>query len=298
MTVTRAQLRTVTRSGYDLQKLRIATGLRLCANIRVKLGQQAGDKEEDLEIDAQQILDHLRLIYKRLTDGVASNRELPSRRGFRGDGVITSYTELVLAKQYFDLLKSEMSLFGELAHMLESFPVYVQYLHEQRGVGPTMAAVLLSEFDPTIGVYPSSFWKYAGLDVGPDGRGRSRRAEHLVMRAYTDAKGEESERLSITFNPFLKTKLMGVLAPSFLRSKSPWSEVYYDVKHRYESDPRHAKEGDDTWTKGHIHQAALRYMVKIFLIDFHINWCRIDGLPVQLPYHEAKLGIVHGSGRE
>ena len=43
-----------------------------------------------------------------------------------------------------------------------------------------MAGVLISEFDIHRARYPSSMWKYAGLDVARDGRGRSRKAEHLV----------------------------------------------------------------------------------------------------------------------
>lgn len=47
--------------------------------------------------------------------------------------------------------------------------------------------------------------------------GRSKHAHCLVKRKYKNKKGEENERLSITFNPFLKTKLVGVLGSSFLR---------------------------------------------------------------------------------
>jgi hypothetical protein len=40
---------------------------------------------------------------------------------------------------------------------------------------------------------------------------------------------------------------------------------------------------------------ALRYMIKIFLIDLYNNWRRLEGLPVAPPYSEAKLGMVpHG----
>jgi hypothetical protein len=37
-----------------------------------------------------------------------------------------------------------------------------------------------------------------GLDVGPDGKGRSRKAEHLIDREYTDKNGNQSVRKSTT----------------------------------------------------------------------------------------------------
>ena len=47
--------------------------------------------------------------------------------------------------------------------------------------------------------------------------GRSRKKFCLVKREYNDKEGAVSVRDSITFNPLLKTKLIGVLGPSFLR---------------------------------------------------------------------------------
>ena len=133
---------------------------------------------------------------------------------------------------------------------------------------------------------------YAGLDVACDGKGRSRKQEHLVNREYTTADGEIKERRGITFNPFLKTKLMGVLATSFLRvGENPYRTIYDNYKHRLQS-----KWGDER--KGHIHNASLRYMVKIFLIDLYSNWRQIEGLPVSKTYQEAKLGHAHGVAAE
>lgn len=48
--------------------------------------------------------------------------------------------------------------------------------------------------------------------------GRSRKEESLEMVEYTNRAGELVTRKSITFKPFLKTKLVGVLGTSFLRS--------------------------------------------------------------------------------
>jgi hypothetical protein len=167
-----------------------------------------------------------------------------------------------------------------------------------------MAGVIIAYLDPHRARHVSSFWKYAGLDVDK-GSGRSRREEHLVEREYTNKVGDRKTRLGVTYNPFLKTKLMGVLGPSFLRSGSEWRVVYDGYKHRIVSDAsrrkvtvaewkRAHKAGDpalrELWTPGRIHTASTRYMVKQFLQGLWVKWRELEGLPVTLPYAEAKLG--------
>jgi hypothetical protein len=48
--------------------------------------------------------------------------------------------------------------------------------------------------------------------------GRSKKDFCLVKKPYINKEGTESVRDSITHNPFLKTKLIGVLGPAFLKS--------------------------------------------------------------------------------
>jgi hypothetical protein len=163
-------------------------------------------------------------------------------------------------------------------------------LKDVRGCGPLMAAVIISEIDPHKAKYVSSFWKYAGLDVAEDGNGRSRKKEHLVEVEYVNKDGELSKRQSITFNPFLKTKLVGVLGTSFIRSGGKYAEIYYDYKNRLENHPVHKDK-----TKLHKHNMAIRYMIKMFLKDLYIAWRKLEGLPVLPDYAEGKLGIIHSS---
>ena len=46
------------------------------------------------------------------------------------------------------------------------------------------------------------------------------------------------------------------------------------------------------WGKGdaHRHQAAIRYMIKIFLLNFWKQWRLVENLPIVPSYHEAKQG--------
>lgn len=280
-----ASLRTFVRGAYDLQKLRIEMGNRIVANFKARLGQKPSTKETDLEEEDQNVIKHLRSHYRKMMDAL---KTFPRQKTFKGDEVISSYTELCLLDQYIGLEKSEDQHFRRLGTILNEYPVYVEFLKEVKGIGPAMAGVIVSEIDIHKARYPSSLWAYAGLDVAANGAGRSRKKEHLREVEYTDKDGKPAKRVGITFNPFLKTKLVGVLASSFLRCASPYRKVYDDYKHRLENHVKHVEK-----SKGQRHNMAMRYMIKMFLIDLYKEWRAIEKLPVAAPYHEAKLGHRH-----
>lgn len=301
----RNQLRTLVRGAYDLQKLRIQMGNRVIANFKAKLGQWPSETEEDtIDKEGKDLLKRLRNNYDKLMDGIKS---FPRQKSFKGDEVISTYTELCLLSQYVELEKSENAHFGRLKSVLQEFPIYTEFLESVKGVGPAMAGVIIGEIDITQATYVSSIWKYAGLDVvrvkakegsiniDDDGyrmEGRSRRKEHLREYEYTDKDGNIQTKMGITFNPFLKTKLIGVLGSAFLRAgESKYTKAYYDYKRRLENH----KVYKDV-SKGHRHNMAVRYMVKLFLMDLYAEWRQIEGLEVAQPYHEAKLGIIHKAG--
>ena len=170
--------------------------------------------------------------------------------------------------------------------------------------------------------------------------GRSRKDESLVYKEYQDKNGETKERLSITFNPFLKTKMIGVLGGSFLKGgrvyvddkvmglakrielakslnykseakdsdsindhlracghtvvveNTKYGQIYYDYKNRLNNMPAHKDKTDL-----HIHNMAIRYAVKRFLVDLYVFWRTLEGLPVSTEYSEGKLGIIHGKAK-
>jgi len=45
---------------------------------------------------------------------------------------------------------------------------------------------------------------------------------------------------------------------------------------------------------GHRHNAARRYLVKMFLQELWLQWRTLEGLKINVSYEEAKLGVVHG----
>lgn len=282
-----SNIKVMVRGAYDVQKLRIQMGNRIVANFKTKLGQAPGEDEEVLDEDGKRILNDLRARFRKITDGV---KTFPRQAKFKGDEVISNYTELCLLAQYIELEQDEDRHFRRLESVLKDYPIYTEFLEKIRGIGPAMAGVIVSEIDISKSKYASSLWKYAGLDVAEDGRGRSRKKEHLVAVKYINSDGEEAERNSITFSPFLKTKLVGVLGPSFLRAgDNPYSRIYRGYKNRIENHPAHKEK-----TKMHRHNMAIRYMVKQFLVDLYQYWRGLEGLPVHDPYAAAKLGLWHG----
>lgn len=368
----KANLRSVVRGAYDLQKLRIQTGLRVVNNFKAKLGQSPGKTEdEELDADSKEILADLRHRYERITDGIV---KMPKMKDFVGDELISEYTEFALVKAYFALEKQESEHFKMLGEILKGFRIFNEFLTKISGIGPAMAGVIISEIDITRARYASSIWAYAGLDVAggwkidriepisgditsalmelipterpladkykaihddetytisPDrmtlsvkyqwddrpescivhykfshSGGRSRRKEHLVEREYIDKDGEPAKRVGITFNPFLKTKLIGVLGGGFLKVKeSPYKVAYYNYKNRMENhakygihnDKKKDENGRMITSKGRRHAMATRYAVKRFLVDLYVAWRTIEGLPVAKEYSEAKLGMIHAA---
>src|SRR5262249_9185001 len=119
---------------------------------------------------------------------------------------------------------------------------------------------------------------------------------------------------------FLKTKLAGVLGPSFIKTGSTWRQQYDNYKHRITTDPNRIKitvnewkakykklkkenpdasisEMKEFWTRGRIHAASNRYMVKMFLAEFWTTWRKMEGLPLTPTYHEGVMGHVHNAGK-
>lgn len=316
-----SQLRTYVRTAYDLQRVRIMMGNRIVAAFKNRLGQLPGLSEEDLKDPAKVLLAKLRESHRRLADAISKGNivssmssiideetdeavEVQSTRittrrlrhvSFDGDPLITAMGEFCLVHQYIEMERVESEHFKMLTTLLNECPIYTNWLSSVKGVGPAMAGVILSEINIHAATYPSSLWKYAGLDVVTvvrDGQevheGRGRYKDHLVRVEYTNAQGELKERDSITFSPWLKTKMLGVLGTSFLRSKSPYAAIYYDYKNRIENMPAHKDK-----TAAHRHRMALRYMVKRFMVDLYRSWRTVEGLPVYPEYSEAKLGIIH-----
>jgi len=302
-----------------------------------------------------------------------------SRSKFKPLPLMPTWTHYMLAAQYGDFLAMERSHVARLEDVLMGTAIG-QWLLTIPGMGPMIAGVIISEIDIHEARYVSSIWKYAGLDVGPDGRGRGKHKEHLAMTNFitkgmiglateklprlvesgkirdpaalvviadfikavvvrprveiavgclnklkamdsvnqfiTEADGALEEKLSLGYSPFLKTKLVGVMAGNWCKARkkvldsegkpipnpekpkkflmtplSPYHGIYADYKHRIKNDP--ARQDPKEYRPARFEAMARRYMTKAFLADLYIAWKTLEGLEVQRPYAEVKLGMTH-----
>ena len=277
------------RSLYDIQHIRIQTGNRIVVEIKNRMGQRPGEKEENIDVEGKMYLAAARAEYKRIADAFVLNKAASYFKVPYEDYAIICDPAMLLFMQIYERqLQDESEMEKVIAKTVQEHPLWDAFLKDTKGCGPLMSAVILSEFDIRKAERISQFWSYAGLDVADDGRGRGRYKEHLVDQDYKDKDGKTQTKKGITFNPFLKTKMVGVLGGCFIKVDGKYRKIYVDYKHRLENHEKHKDK-----TKMHRHNMATRYMVKIFLQDLWLAWREIEGLPVTQPYHEAVLGHTH-----
>jgi transposase IS116/IS110/IS902 family protein len=285
-------LRSMSQGAYDLQKLRIMTGNRIVQAWYQANGVQPGEKPETaLQKEADDLLKKILQDYKRLTDGLVN----PLRKAkFTPTMYIGSFALLQMVESYKQTLTAETRAFKAVANQTDGVPIWEEYLKHIPGCGPTMAGVLISRLDPHRAPYVCNFWAYCGLDVAKDGRGRGRYKEHLVEREYLAADGTMKTKLGLTYDPWLKTKLW-VLGGCLCIAGQEYKDIYDGYKNRLKN------RTDGRWkdaSKDHIHKAAMRYMIKVFLANLWEAWRKLEGLPVPAQYAEAKLHLApHGFGR-
>lgn len=328
---------------YDVQKLRIASGQRILAQILNKLGlppeipeaedatkeekaerakmkknreliissflEKMGigtedspkkDDEESPKKGRKKQTDFFQIIikdYKGIIDYLVKNKgSVDKAIKNAGVGIISDQSEYEMLKAYILLEQSEEFLLKPLKRAVENHPLWTNFLKDVKGCGILMAGVIISEFDISKARYVSSFWKYAGLDtvekIDEDGNytgekeARSKKERHLVEVEYISRDGKREIKKSITYNPFLKTKLIGVLGTCFLRSGGYYSDIYRNYRTRLDNNPNH-----DGKTAKHKHMMAIRYMIKYFLQDVFVAWYLIEGKTPPRPYHEGKLDM-------
>ncbi len=216
--------------------------------------------------------------------------------------------KVILEARAKNLLESEKFALKDVEAHLKDLPIYQILLEKPRfkGLGPTMAGVILAEFTIEREDTVSKMWSFAGLAPVPARRCKGCNTvldevthpgaelpsgykhkkgvkkcdateTYASAKAMRPTKGEK-----LPYNSFLKTKLIGVLAPCLLKCNSPWRKFYDEYKHRKESAGWGVSDG-------HRHNAAMRFMIKQLLIEIHREWRAIEGLPVREPYKEEYL---------
>jgi hypothetical protein len=225
-----------------------------------------------------------------------------------------------------ELLSVEKGVLGDIQGLLNTMPFYRDVLSKKpdyKGIGPTMAAVILSEFDFAKQETPSQAWSFAGLAPVPAKRCKSCQKvvelqestagnAHYIHKGKARTGDEKSKCKALLsgvplgerdvfdsgqsmrpvrgeklrYNAFLRAKMVGVLAEVLIKVKSPWTKFYYDYKHRKQT------AGWGT-SDGHRDFASKRYMIKHLLLDIWTKFRTYHGLPVRPSYQEQYQGHTH-----
>lgn len=303
------QLRALYRGVEDLTKIRIQSGQRVLACFKNKLGITPSEDEEKIAKKLAIIEDN----HKMLTDGVVKLTEASFKKRVKllgpSKGVhIDNFSEMLLVTTYINLRKEEEAAIARLGTLLKDIPVWTEHLLHVKGCGVKSAAAIVSELNIDAARYPSSFWKYCGLDVTVDpdnGKDIGRRNWSRLMEEveFIDTEGKITKTKNLGYNARLKSKLVFIMAGTMLKGGGYYrTEVYDPYKARLENRPDLKDVVDETGkvvksNKGHRHNMAMRYMVKQFLTDLFINWKKMVGGEIIEPYGVAKLGMKKHSRR-
>jgi len=169
-----------------------------------------------------------------------------------------------------------------VAYLIESHPAYA-WFSCVKGVGKENIAKVVGLMDIEKAEHISSFWKFAGFGV-VDGVAPKRRRG-----------GGKLE-----YNSQLRS-MCWRLGSSLLRAKGSFYEYYLKEKDKYyqkyenrgvkivpatslpKKDGKRYEPGDMI-SEGHVHNQALRKMIKLFLACLWLVWRESEGLPMTNPY--------------
>jgi hypothetical protein len=255
----------------------------------------------DYEVKRQRIRGIVRTIYDYQDIRIKMGNRLRFKKN--GEDQNDSGAEMVvnpdgipyLVDAFNDSKEIEEALVKSLKIELNGIRIYDEFLKYVKGIGPMMAGVIIAEYDIYKAHTISAMNQYTGLNPGlvP---GKKRIGNDLVV-TDTMIRGDKlTPGFVAPFNTRLRSKMIGVLGSSFLKSKSPYAKFYYDYKNRLKNEDRVIEGRDKRWSETsdlHRHNAAIRFMVKAFIKDLYVAWRTAEGLTVRCPYEEEYLGKKH-----
>jgi len=236
----------------------------------------------------------------------------------------------ILMRVARDAEAQEDQLVKDFARVCRRMPVY-PWLVSVKGVGDVAIGQILGSFDIYKADTVSKMWQYAGLNGNPVyGRisvpekewkpkegyqvvaRRQNRGEEFDLEIKTPIKIRGNKLTSGFLSPCnmaLKTALLGVMAPCMIKCNSPYRLDVYDPRkarmQRSELPYHHTGSGENpeitlekSWSEvsdGLRNRDAMKYMVKMFILDLYKVWRPLHGLSVRPPYQEEKLGHRHAA---
>ncbi len=244
-----------------------------------------------------------------------------SNRGASAHAELDKEDLAFLIEQSEKLKHIEKEIEKEVGHYLKGAPIWETWLKEQRGIAFKLGGVILSAFDIERADTVSKMWRYAGLGVDAEGKAEARKkGVKLTYNPWLKGKmtkilGECLLRANSPFRKFydnykhrkentLVDVCMGCKGLGTLSITDDTEEegVLIEEKKTKKKKKKAVKcenckgtGGPAPWgcSQKHRHNAAMRYMSKMFLQQLWEQWRRIEDLPVRPPYAEEFLNRVH-----
>lgn len=185
----------------------------------------------------------------------------------RGSDQATPAGERIYHYYHDRFLELERDLSKDIEQVLDdlSLPI-IDHLLALKGVGPVLAAKVVAPIDIRRAETVSALWRYCGYGVVDGKRERPVKGQRLA------------------YNKTLKIACR-MVGESFMKASSPYRALYDEKRAYYEANRE--------WTKGHVHNAALGFMIKIWLSHLWVRWRTLEGLDTRAPYVFEKLGHTH-----
>ena len=202
-----------------------------------------------------------------------------------------------------------------ITKQIKNHALYTQYLSKIMGIGPMIAAGLISYIDNIEKFdHVSSLWQYCGYGMNrycPECKkptfveveyDTGKTAKKLHPSETCPVCGTETESIlqkrmpgyQSNWNDKLKV-LAWKAGTSFVKqsaSKSKYRKLYDKIKKKERRlHPKRMQKGTKIlYNDGHIHNRAMRKVVKIFLAHLWQTWRRQQGLEATEPYAKQLLG--------
>lgn len=179
---------------------------------------------------------------------------------------------------------------GRVAILIAGHPAY-NWFSKVKGIGKENIGKVVAPIDIDRAGTISSLWAFAGFAPDPE-----------TGKAMRRVKGGGK----LTYNSQLRS-MCWRLGSSLLRAKGKFYQYYNHQKDRYTEQftnrgirivpatslPK--KDGkryepEDIISEGHLHNMAMRKMIKLFLGCLWLTWREAEGLPLTEPYAIGILG--------
>ena len=270
----------------------------------------------------------LKMMVKVRDDFQKIRIKLDNRLGVKANGEQQDIPERIFDQNDFYMFEGisgtthlqEKLLEDMLIDSLKKFPIYNRFLKNIDRVGNITSGWIIAEFNIEKATTVSKMWQFAGLNAALVRGKKDIEAEKYkpsmgeIIKEYEPFAGNKRiiyktnemirgdklhKEFTSPFNQNLRRVLLGILATGFITGKSKYAlDYYYPYKARLEQEESKVMHIGKmvAWkdvSDGHRHNAAKRYMIKMFIKDLYVAWRTIEGLPVRESYQEEYLGHKH-----